>query len=393
MYLFYLDEFGHVDPDAGLHSPVFGYGGLVLPADTVAAFATHFFDFKTAATRHVQIAKLIDKQQHSHDKPRWKIKQESNTLNHLLSLNHDEVQHDPELRRLNAKAEVKGEDIFSRQYVNKLESEIALPIHKRSIEDPHKKLKGLFQYAKAFLKIARSYDCVIFYYGEDKRRYDRNTFKMPMISFVKPVLERAYEFGARHNSTVSLTFDHHTVDDEPENHGLSSGPRHSSGGPSVQMALPNLPTGKGSMPGTVGVRRFDRERGRLARKGPRLLRAQEIVSESRMFELITEPITSVRSHESQLMQAADWISYLLSQIFPYLCGPQVWPRHRSLYENLGPHIFGSECDVSEFKFLAGRVSPIARQAKLPLGDNPIFPNGRGVRPYHNIRVTSASSSR
>jgi hypothetical protein len=49
MYIVYLDEFGHIGPYISRsspnyqESPVFGLGGLILPADQVRGFATWFF--------------------------------------------------------------------------------------------------------------------------------------------------------------------------------------------------------------------------------------------------------------------------------------------------------------------------------------------------------------
>lgn len=51
-YVMYLDEFGHIGPfvsrDHGKHrtSPVFGFGGLVLPVETVREFAIYFYKLK-----------------------------------------------------------------------------------------------------------------------------------------------------------------------------------------------------------------------------------------------------------------------------------------------------------------------------------------------------------
>jgi hypothetical protein len=53
MYIAYLDEFGHIGPYTGRHrakhneSPVFGLGGIVLPAVEVRQFATWFYQLKT----------------------------------------------------------------------------------------------------------------------------------------------------------------------------------------------------------------------------------------------------------------------------------------------------------------------------------------------------------
>ncbi len=53
MYIAYLDEFGHIGPFTGRQqerfneSPLFGLGGIVLPATEVRAFATWFFQLKS----------------------------------------------------------------------------------------------------------------------------------------------------------------------------------------------------------------------------------------------------------------------------------------------------------------------------------------------------------
>jgi len=53
MYIAYLDEFGHIGPFTGRRqerfneSPLFGLGGIVLPALEVRAFATWFFQLKS----------------------------------------------------------------------------------------------------------------------------------------------------------------------------------------------------------------------------------------------------------------------------------------------------------------------------------------------------------
>jgi hypothetical protein len=51
-YLAYLDEFGHIGPFVSRQdprfkeSPVFGLGGMVLPAERVRGFATWFYQLK-----------------------------------------------------------------------------------------------------------------------------------------------------------------------------------------------------------------------------------------------------------------------------------------------------------------------------------------------------------
>lgn len=53
MYIAYLDEFGHIGPFTGRNrekyneSPLFGLGGIVLPATEVRGFATWFFQLKS----------------------------------------------------------------------------------------------------------------------------------------------------------------------------------------------------------------------------------------------------------------------------------------------------------------------------------------------------------
>ena len=53
MYIAYLDEFGHIGPYTGRNqqkyseSPLFGLGGIVLPATEVRKFATWFFQLKS----------------------------------------------------------------------------------------------------------------------------------------------------------------------------------------------------------------------------------------------------------------------------------------------------------------------------------------------------------
>lgn len=53
MYIAYLDEFGHIGPFTGRgegkfnESPIFGLGGIILPATEVRAFATWFFQLKS----------------------------------------------------------------------------------------------------------------------------------------------------------------------------------------------------------------------------------------------------------------------------------------------------------------------------------------------------------
>lgn len=53
MFIAYLDEFGHIGPYTGRgqerfnESPLFGLGGIILPATEVRGFATWFFQLKT----------------------------------------------------------------------------------------------------------------------------------------------------------------------------------------------------------------------------------------------------------------------------------------------------------------------------------------------------------
>ena len=53
MYFAYLDEFGHVGPYLGRdnrkfnESPVFGLGGIIIPAREVRSFATWFYQLKS----------------------------------------------------------------------------------------------------------------------------------------------------------------------------------------------------------------------------------------------------------------------------------------------------------------------------------------------------------
>src|SRR5271155_5390943 len=53
MYFAYVDEFGHIGPYAGRaapkynESPIFGLGGIILPANEVRSFATWFYQLKS----------------------------------------------------------------------------------------------------------------------------------------------------------------------------------------------------------------------------------------------------------------------------------------------------------------------------------------------------------
>lgn len=109
MHIAYLDEFGHIgpyvsrtDPRYKTH-PVFGFGGLVLPADRVRSFGSFFLQMKN---------RLLDweLQQSGVHASRWEKK--GSAL--LTTMN---IERYPEVRRainrILARVETDGGRVFS----------------------------------------------------------------------------------------------------------------------------------------------------------------------------------------------------------------------------------------------------------------------------------------
>jgi len=303
---FFIDEFGHEEPfqskrgQSWKYNPVFGYGGIVLPGKQVDAFATHFFDIKTYALRNVLVNRQVDPV-HRDGTPdrRFQIQER------LKNLAHSEVVSDKEVRRLCSKYEVKGSEIFSRTYLNKLNNVIAAPKSGGDRSAAIAKRQGFFNFARRFLRLLEQYDAEVIYFGVDKARYLPQDFRSPHVKFVPEIVRLGFSLAKSRNTTATLFLDRHHSDGAENNFGE----RH--------------------------------QKGRIAT-------ARRVILDGAMVEHITEPVFPVRSHESQCIQAADWICYMFSQTFPFLCDETRWAKYGAFYRKLSPMLFHRVAPVSEF---------------------------------------------
>lgn len=324
MHAIFLDEFGHAeafDPKGGSGSfnPVFGYGGIVIPAGEIAAFATHFFDIKLHALRNELISTLNKNSA-----------KEASILKHLEQLRGNEIEQDHKLRLLGAQMEVKGDKVFSRRFF----------MRQLFSSDGKTKFRHFLRFLSLFIGILKEYNAQIIFFGTEKACHSRENFKNPHLKFIKIALSQSFDHAYRNNSTVGLFFDHHQVD-EP---------------------------GEKSPKGDIG---------------PRPKRIKEVVFSNHMYDLITEPVISLKSHESQCIQAADWVCYLLSQILPYYCNSKEWVRYKEFYEYVAKSVFDVTSPSSHFTTLRGKKTGLDfLQTEMPF---PPKPFDRKMRPYRNGR--------
>jgi len=343
MVTLFLDEFGHPEPynpeaDAQTYNPVFGYGGIVLPAENVAAFATHFFDIKTYAMRNVLINKQISEFRRD-GKPDERFEKQQ----HLKNLKHDQIVYDRVLRRLCSKYKVKGDEVFSRYYVEKLKRKIREGTADEASE-ARDKLRAFFRYMKWFFRVLEEHDARIVFYGVDKRLYWPNRLHNPHVKFVEQTLEIAFELAKKNNTTAAVYFDRHRSDGIEDEYG-----RRSAG---------------------------------------RMSRAREIILQKGMVEHITEPVLPFHAVESQCMQAADWVCYLLAQTFPYHCNKKTWVKYKEFFEVVDPLLARNTCYMSEFRFASGKSYGRHFQGELDLPPTPQPPRPPNIvrRPYHDYEL-------
>jgi len=337
MFAVFIDEFGHEqpynpNPVATSYNPVFGYGGFVVPANNLAAFATHFFDLKTYAMRNMLINKQVGEiKANGRPDPRFKER------DYLMRLRHEDILKDKKVRRFCAKYEVKGEEIFSRQYIVKQRGILKNGTAGEAAQ-ARRKLRAFYNFMRAFLKLLSQHGAQTIYFGVDKRRYLAKDFQAPHLKFIPEVMQMAFALAQRHNTTASVFIDRHHTDGRENEFGR-------------------------------------RPHGRLAR-------SREIILGQGLAERVTEPLVPFHSDESQCIQAADWICYLYSQTFPYLCDKHDWRRYKELYEKVERRLFSEASEVSEFRFISGTSYGRNIQGELPLNAPP-QQREFGPRPYYN----------
>ncbi|WP_147157866.1 DUF3800 domain-containing protein [Novosphingobium sediminis] len=267
MYLLFIDEFGHENTSHANQSPIFGYGGFIIPAAAFSQFSMEYFDIKVAAFKPLYEARLRHQRDHSE---RSQISREKlKAILDRLRVERPEVYfRDASLRRAVATYEVKGSDVFSTSYIAKL-ARRAPPGSLGSSG------RTMVRFAKWLMRALRYYQGEVFYVGFHRSQ-------APLLKggdqihlhLVRDVIDRAYKFAKSKNSVVKIIFDHHYSDVGP-----STGP----GGKLIA--------------GQVRQSRADR--------------AREIVMSKGYFEHLTEPVFNAKSHLSQGVQAADWICALL----------------------------------------------------------------------------------
>jgi len=226
MFALFMDEFGHERPydpapDPTTYNPVFGYGGIAVPARNLAAFATHFFDLKTFAMRNMLLNKQI-----SPTKANGKQDARFADIAHLKALpNNKAILEDQRVRRLCAKYEVKGDEIFSRQYLIKQRGIIRDATKLGQLSEAaraRRKIRGFFNFMRAFLKLLSEHGAQPIYFGVDKRRYHAQDFAAPHLKFVPEIVQMAFDLAQRHNTTAALYIDRHHTDGREDASGSAA---------------------------------------------------------------------------------------------------------------------------------------------------------------------------
>lgn len=346
MHILFLDDFGHEAAYAydksgklveGYH-PVFGYAGFVMPAENIAGFATEFFDLKTIALRNMIVNKYYSvrksaasfKSEAESNKFRAKFREISEKI---INIDEKEVMHDPLVRRFSAKYEIKGDEVFSRSYFDKV---IPRTISGNKVGNGAKSRKFL-NMVKWFLKIIKKHNGSIFFYGvEKKHKYSKNP-RHPIQTFLmKDLIKRAHHYAVNGNTTISIIMDRHHTDGDKIN-----------------------------------------KEGELIVQG-RIPYAKEIIHSNSYYNNMTEPIVTVNSVESQCIQAADWICYLLGQILPYICDKKSWSKYKNFHENVADIIFSNTSELCTLETAKG-IIPIGHQYSLPLSLP--YHYKKGQRPY------------
>jgi hypothetical protein len=313
MYILVLDEFGHEAPPkpGSKQSPVFGYGGLIFPAEQFSAFSTHFFDIKIIAFSNVFRAKvdaaLADAADHidmNKILPHRNLEYVKRLVERIDKLNNEELIRDPEVRRIAASYEIKGHEIFSLSYLNKLNFRIS------EGNDAAKMTKRkYFNFIKWFIEIVDLHEGSFFYYGFHKRHYPQlKQNERIHVTLVKDVVRYANMFAKENNSTVKIIFDKHYTDEV------------------VSKTLPD---------GTKIPLKTREER------------ARELIISGEYYNNITDPIFSAKSHWSQGVQAADWACTLLGYIWQYRTEGN--KKYYDFWKNLDHLILGNVCPTSVFK--------------------------------------------
>lgn len=359
MHVLYLDEFGHEDTLNKKQSPVFGYGGFLMPAENVSSFATHFFDLKIVANvnkikrKNTAISNEISRAEEGVVQNRANIERKKRALelqqkliSRLDQLSQDKIIQDPEIRHLSAKYEVKGDEAFAKSYIVK--KTIASKMGDRRAR---KQLKGLTQFGKYFLRTLENHDGESFYCGFHRSRAPQlKKDEKIHVRIIEDVLEAANSFAKSHNTTVKIVFDRH----------------HTDGNLDDRLELNN------TLPG-------------------RLEFARRTVMRHKYYDNITEPIFTTKSHWSQGVQAADWLAYMLGLTWSHRTGGKKYKNLKLFYEGVGKELISNTCDYSSFKSHnstdLGRVFP--KQTELDL--EPIPPHDSKahmedlktfIRPYH-----------
>lgn len=334
MHAVFLDEFGHpeeYDPNAagGSYHPVFGYGGFTIPAGNLASFSTQFFDMKMHYAWIRAIQGLVEL-------PRPTDEQKAR-LRLLRKLKKHEFVRDKELRHYVATNEIKGEEAFSRRYVSK-----QLMLEQKGDKNARKRLARFFRAAREFIELIHDHEGEIVFFGAEKRCYNRGEFANPHIKLLSTVLPRSTKIANKYKSAICIFFDHHQVD-EPNERDL--------------RGAKSLPT------------------------GPRPTRAREIVLTERLYNMITEPVISLKSNESQCIQAADWVCHFLSQTLPYVCHRQNWKKYKEFHDAMYDTLFRNVSGASYFRRLQSRNESWFRQIEMSFGVPQPDPE-LWWRPYH-----------
>ena len=130
LYHLFLDEFGHEDLRSRNQMPVFGYGGLLVPAEQTAAFATYFFDQKILANAmqirakvHATAADIKNpgKSIRLNDKKKRYFEANLALVKRINGFSNEQLRMDRELRYLSARHEVKGDFVFAKDRYRRLE--------------------------------------------------------------------------------------------------------------------------------------------------------------------------------------------------------------------------------------------------------------------------------
>lgn len=333
MHLLALDEFGHERPTDPNQCPVFGYGGFCIKLEDIDDLVLNFNKLKAIAFRNVMLSKVesylkatdqglespsVAKQVRSRFLSGLSDEELRKFADRIRRAPADGLLKDHELSKAIHKYEVKGEDVFSVSYINKINIQVA-----NNHPGAEKKRKRFVFFIKSFIQCLKSTDSRVFYYGFHRSGFPHIAAnKRIHVELIKDVLSAANRFGKRKNTKTIVLFDHHHTDE-------------------------------------MRLRNDDRDA-----KKTRSDRASEIFANSDTALRVPEPILNAKSHLSTSVQIADWICSIL-KIY-WLSRADGREEFKYIRDAIGKEFLSIWLDEATFKMGRETVTGAIKQEQLAL---------------------------